>query len=527
MAAGGLRLGTLLEDRSLGLQLLTSEDGTGRPVDGAHAIELIDAGRYLEPNWIVLTTGLAFHRSVARQEAFVHGLVDADAAAIGFGIDVMVHDVPAGLLRAALETNTPLFTVPAETTFSRIVQRVMTDVLHGAGPQMSRLLAMQERLVGLIDAADPEEAVMAELASMLGATGGIVADQLVLTEVGAAPWSELLEQVAAGHGYRAAPDGFGICVPVGADEADRRFLALAVPRGPASAYARTVARFAAVVLQMAATGRRVAAEQEQAVRCALLLDLVEAPRLTTELVERSKAFGFDPAQPVRCAVFRGCGDEAVQAAVTTALDRFFGDRRLARLVSGSASEVIAAWQGSYTGGGLLDALSHLADADQVAGGVGPVACLREGDIFASAVAGARAAALQVTDEPGTPRLTSYEELAYCDLVISFIPPADHRAAPSPLEVLRQDKSDLLGTLCSYFDHQLDVAACAKALNLHPNSLRYRLTRIEERLGRPLRAPSTIADLYLALRAERVHGEPPERALTVAARHAARSQTPLV
>ena len=106
-------------------------------------------------------------------------------------------------------------------------------------------------------------------------------------------------------------------------------------------------------------------------------------------------------------------------------------------------------------------------------------------------------------------------------------PADHRAAPSPLEVLRQDKSDLLGTLRSYFDHQLDVAACAKALNLHPNSLRYRLTRIEERLGRPLRAPATIADLYLALRAERVHGEPPERALTVAARHAARSQTPLV
>jgi hypothetical protein len=38
---------------------------------------------------------------------------------------------------------------------------------------------------------------------MLGATGGVVADQLVLTEVGPAPWDELLAQVAAGHGYRA------------------------------------------------------------------------------------------------------------------------------------------------------------------------------------------------------------------------------------------------------------------------------------------------------------------------------------
>jgi len=47
-------------------------------------------------------------------------------------------------------------------------------------------------------------------------------------------------------------------------------------------------------------------------------------------------------------------------------------------------------------------------------------------------------------------------------------------------------------------------ACAHTLHLHPNSLRYRLAKIEKALGRSLRSPQTIADLYLALRAGELH-----------------------
>jgi purine catabolism regulator len=37
--------------------------------------------------------------------------------------------------------------------------------------------------------------------------------------------------------------------------------------------------------------------------------------------------------------------------------------------------------------------------------------------------------------------------------------------------------------------------------VHPNSLRYRIGRVEELLGRSVRSPATLADLYVALRAE--------------------------
>jgi hypothetical protein len=526
MSSADLCLNALLADESLGLELLTGDDGLTRRIEGAHAIELVDAGRYVERNWLVLTTGLAFAQSVSHQEMFVDGLAEAGVSAIGFGIDVSVPAVPAGLLRAANDAGMPVFSVPARTTFSTIVKRVLTEVLHGAAPQMARLLTMQERLAAVLDERDPEDAVLSVLADLLGASGGIVVGGSVVAHVGNAPWPRLLEQVGAGHGYRSDESGVGICVAVGVGTEHSDVLALSVPRGPAQAYARPIARFAAVVLQMAATGRRVAAEQERAVRSALLSDLLDAPRLSTELIERVKGFGFDPAQPVRCVVLRGAQEEGLGRAVVTAVDRFFADRRICRLVRLHADDVLAMWQGPYTGAGLLDAVAALPGSERLVGGVGPVTCLREGEVFASAVAGARGAALQATDGTGGARLTSYEELAYCDLVLSLVPPNHHSAAPSPLELLRQDKTDLLSTLCAYFDHDLDVVACARTLNLHPNSLRYRLTRVEQRLGRSLRSPATITDLYLALRAERMHGEPPERAVTAVARQAARSRTPL-
>ena len=48
---------------------------------------------------------------------------------------------------------------------------------------------------------------------------------------------------------------------------------------------------------------------------------------------------------------------------------------------------------------------------------------------------------------------------------------------------------------------------ARALRIHPNSLRYRLGRIEELTGRSLREPATIATLHLALLASAADGAP--------------------
>ncbi|PZA08026.1 MULTISPECIES: CdaR family transcriptional regulator [unclassified Meiothermus] len=59
----------------------------------------------------------------------------------------------------------------------------------------------------------------------------------------------------------------------------------------------------------------------------------------------------------------------------------------------------------------------------------------------------------------------------------------------------------LRTLERYLEHSGDLSATAQALHVHPNTLRYRLQKIEQRLGASLKSPETLAQVHLALRAK--------------------------
>ncbi|AFZ66448.1 PucR family transcriptional regulator [Deinococcus peraridilitoris] len=71
---------------------------------------------------------------------------------------------------------------------------------------------------------------------------------------------------------------------------------------------------------------------------------------------------------------------------------------------------------------------------------------------------------------------------------------------SLLGPLRKADEDgrLLDTLRAYLHDPDHKSALAERLNIHPNTLRYRLGKIEELLGQPLSHPATLARLYLAL-----------------------------
>ena len=95
----------------------------------------------------------------------------------------------------------------------------------------------------------------------------------------------------------------------------------------------------------------------------------------------------------------------------------------------------------------------------------------------------------------------FEDFDLGTFLVSEIAP--ERLAPKVGEILSvlQANPPLHEALSAYFAHDLDIAATAAALHMHRNSLRYRLARAEQLLGRSLKQPSTIAAVYLALVAE--------------------------
>ncbi|MBB4664887.1 PucR family transcriptional regulator [Conexibacter arvalis] len=103
-----------------------------------------------------------------------------------------------------------------------------------------------------------------------------------------------------------------------------------------------------------------------------------------------------------------------------------------------------------------------------------------------------------------PRTLSYDDF---DLATTVVCDAAPPALAARRATLRDDQLDgaLRETLDAYLAHRLDVPRTAAALHLHPNSVRYRLQRIERELGRSLDDPVTIANLYLATLVDRAGG----------------------
>ena len=125
----------------------------------------------------------------------------------------------------------------------------------------------------------------------------------------------------------------------------------------------------------------------------------------------------------------------------------------------------------------------------------------------SAVAAARAEVDRVLDSaerhPGAiGQVTSLAEArttVVLDEIVTMIA-ADERLIDPRVRELRERDSALADTLRAYLDSFGDVAAAAQSLHVHPNTVRYRVRRIEEALGTSLADPDVRLLLSLSLRA---------------------------
>ncbi len=115
--------------------------------------------------------------------------------------------------------------------------------------------------------------------------------------------------------------------------------------------------------------------------------------------------------------------------------------------------------------------------------------------------------LEMTVTFGVPRL-SYEDVS-AELTLRHI--HRDRALDFAEEVLRsltqEDRRLERETLLAYLDANRNAAAAASKLNVHRNTVLYRLRAIEPLLGRSLENEGSTFDVYLALRLHRLFGAP--------------------
>jgi purine catabolism regulator len=180
------------------------------------------------------------------------------------------------------------------------------------------------------------------------------------------------------------------------------------------------------------------------------------------------------------------------------LERVLDQARAAHLVGPRAGALVALAQG--TDAELRAHVAAFLDARPgAAAGIGrPVGAVAD---VPHSLRDAQLALQRVErdHDPAAPtRLLAFEDFELGLLLISEAPPERIQPKVEAWTALLRARPMLWEAVVAYFDHDLDVVRTAAALHLHPNSLRYRLARVEKLLGRSLKQPSTITGLYIAI-----------------------------
>jgi purine catabolism regulator len=502
-------LGDLLAQEHLGLELMAGGDeALGRRLEGAHAIEIDRPSTWLEPGWIMLTTGVRLRNNAAGQRRLIGELQAADAAAVGFGLDIVFKRVPAALLREAQAREFPVFSVPLPTPFREVISIINRALASSDLRALQRLSSMQLYLMDALGEDDPEGAVVERLAAFVDATVLLLApDGTVQTATGEAPaeaiWQAIADKPAALVEFQA--DGWHtIALPVAAGQGPTQWLALTSRRGRwATRLTRPAARATAPVLAALARLGGMARDQERAVRASLLEQLLGpvAGREAAALSARAASLGIDFVEPARVVLVRrhhaanGAGrldlDEACRR-----LEQMLGRDRLPHLAGRRAGAAVALVQGDHAR--VRAAVEALVEGEpRIAVGIGRAA--RAAQAISHSLRDAEIAIQRLTqDRHG--RLLDFDDFDLATLVVSEAP--SERIEPKVeqlMSVLRANPA-LHEAVVAYFQYGMDAMRAARAMGLHHNSLRYRLGRVEQFLGRPLKDPATIASLYIALAA---------------------------
>lgn len=504
-----LTLGDLLDQPDFGLELRTGgEEARAGPVEGAHSIDLRDPVRWLQENWVMLTTGVQLRGSAAAQRRLIAQLSEGRIAALGFGLGIAMQRVPRDLLREAERLDFPVFTVRLEVPFREIVSFVNRSALSADLYALRRLTSMQRYLLAALHQPQPDQALVERLASLLGGAEVAYVDA---AGSGRAATSSALEwradalRLARGdvqefeHG-----DRWGVIAPVFEGDRPAGWLAVLLGSGSVSRQvARPVVRTASELLALVSVTRLAGGRSRRARRERLgarLLRLV-AGEPDDGLPAALAAEGLDFTRPCRVAVLSAPGGMAdLREALETALETAGPDVALA--THGDDVAVLAQDD-------LLELEEWLAAEPSLArvrAGVSDPLPRLEG--AAAALEEARLALTVALTAPAGPPVQRHDALepSVALLGTGSAGPVRERLREA-LEPLDREPR-LRAAVVAYLDAGLDVGRAAHALDLHRNSVRYRLDRAEQVLGRSLRSPGTISTIHLALLAERLEDAGP-------------------
>ncbi len=508
----------LLGSGSLGLTLHTRDAPVDRPISWVHVSELADPTPFLEGGELLLTTGLALdgpgpdaaHRAAGHPAdrradhlaRYVRRLAGAGVVALGLGTGLSHPEVPAELVATADECGLAVLEVPRSTPFIALSRAVSATLAADEYAAVSRASAVQQELTRAALAPEASARVVERLARHLGGWALLVDAAGSALEAFPRSARDRADELApAIDRLRAArpPAGAALVEPdetvllqsLGTGVRSRGSLVVGRP-GTFAPADRQLVHAAALLLTLRLEQSRALDSATAAVRGAVLRLLLGGSR--TDAAGVLAALGERlPREPVHVAVVLAGGEQrsAVVDVVADAATR--ADEPVLAAEHDDSLVVLGAGERLPAGG--LAALPERVPG-VVVGSAGPV----RWDDLAEGVRRARQAA-EHGRAAGRP-VTSFGEVAGAGLTALLEPAAAAAFAAAALAPLvaadRAGPGELVESLRVWLACHGQWEPAAARLGVHRHTLRKRIRRAGDLLGRDLDSAGVRAELWLAL-----------------------------
>ncbi|WP_030602299.1 PucR family transcriptional regulator [Streptomyces fulvoviolaceus] len=515
-------LAKLVHHSTLKLTVRAGGDRLDVPVRWAHVSELADPVPYMEGGELLLITALKLDaEDPEAMRRYVKRLVGAGVVGLGFAVGVNYEEIPKALVDAAEEAGLPLLEVPRRTPFLAVSKVVSAEIAADQYQAVTAGFAAQRELTKQALTDGPEGllgALAAQVdgwAALYDASGAVVATApewagrraaRIIADV-----ERLRERPAPASSVVAAPDNEDRVELHSLGTGRRPRAALAVGTAAALGTAERYAVHSAIALLTLTTERsRSLHAAEQRIGAAVLRMLLAGEPDHARAVAGHLYGGLLDA-PFRLivAVSGANGDplgalaEVVESAAVRAGEAVLvvpeGERLVVLAVDGGAAVGAC---GEYAAG-----LEAARAGEQAAGGdedeliVGVSAPV--GPVAAGAAYKQAEQALSVARRRGRVYV-EHEQLAAGSVVPLLADDAVKAFADGLLRPLYEHdatgRGDLVASLRAWLSRHGQWDAAAADLGVHRHTLRYRMRRVEEILGRSLDDPDARMELWLALKA---------------------------
>jgi PucR C-terminal helix-turn-helix domain/Purine catabolism regulatory protein-like family/GGDEF-like domain len=485
----------LAADPTLRLRLVAGLAHGGTRVRSAHTIDLDSPGRYVLPAELVLTNGLWVPRIPVA--TWVAEVAAAGGAGILFGLGPEHPQLPEGLAEACERHRMPLLCAPADISFALLSEHVAA--LGQPAPQdgLRQQVLRARQLAEGIAAGGGYPALLDLLRRHAGLSGAIVGPGgRVLARTGrplpARVLTAAVREALRGSLPRSIDEtAAAFCAP------GRRARSVLVVASPMHVLDHsTLLLIEQLVVYAALEDAR--GDVERDVRGQLAAELLGRIRRgqagDADFAIRVETLGMDPASGLRALACASAGDPRVLVHAAESLSRPYaltrvGDDWIVLLDRARDDDAVTLAAGIRGGGG-----------EPVLGwgsrGIGVEGLRRS-------VAEATACLARAKLRPEHDRLVGPLDVASRSLLLAQLDTAVTRSFTEQLldpllEWDRRQGGRLVDTLRTFLSQGGRWTETALALHIHPNTLRYRLARVEELTGRSLTETGDRVDLFLAL-----------------------------